>query len=141
MYLHYDFNQSWDSPSNIALLPKIPAFYRCPNAPGDLGMCNYFMVGPKRNPARPADARRRDRLELRLVESLERVAWLKPDDLDSGTLSDRVNDASAPSISSNDPSGPIVLWTDGTIDRIATDSAFTIVKERIPVSPDAVRGN
>jgi hypothetical protein len=89
LYQQFHLDEPWDSPHNLALLPRIPKVYR-PSAPNRLppGHTHYqVFVGPG-TPFAVAEGPHRKRefpnglsAALLVTEGAESVPWTKPEDL------------------------------------------------------------
>lgn len=122
LYAQYHINESWDSANNRALLSYIPLEYQCPAAHDDIrsGYTNYVLLTGSDTAFSSItgdSALVVDGLEntLMVVEVANaRIPWTAPVDLTSDTMSLTVDAEGGYSISSNHPSGPSVLFMDGT---------------------------
>ena len=87
LYEQYRFDEPWDSPENLKVLEKMPAFYRHPTAPPETtDTCYFALVGPETvfsgeegTPIREI----RDGMSntLMIVEAKRAVPWTKPEDI------------------------------------------------------------
>ncbi len=122
--LPYNFEESWDSPGNLAVISEVPAFYRCPSDPTistNPGYTNYVVVQgkptafPGSNSATISDVGTRTSETLMVVEVANiAIPWTVPDDLDFDMMSLNINDRSGQSISSHHPGGANVSHIDGS---------------------------
>jgi prepilin-type processing-associated H-X9-DG protein len=95
LFDEFHLDEPWDSPNNLALLPRMPKVYACPNEPGRYSFSSayHIIVGPEEalGGARPLFDRARE-VDLRevtdgtsntfmVVETNQPVPWTKPEDL------------------------------------------------------------
>lgn len=62
------------------------------------------------------------------------ISWLEPKDLDSETMSFRINDPNKPLISSHHPGGPLVCMADGSVRQLSPDLPPEVVKAMITIN-------
>lgn len=94
LYQEFRLDEPWDSPHNLALLPRMPNTYKRPEWDRDgeqhtetpyrvvTGRNLIFDPAPRRRRAW-ADFEKELRHSLVLVETTETVPWTKPEDLDA----------------------------------------------------------
>jgi hypothetical protein len=142
MYEQYRFDEPWDSENNITLdsrpLPVkdggpdrphgMPFPYECSQDADSRSMTAFLMFVGENAFGKPGGYRHRDEitdsLDCTLVaaETIPTtIHWLEPRDFDVESISFRINDSGAPSISSTHPRGPAVLFADGQVFRISPD--------------------
>lgn len=129
LYDMYDFDEPWDSPGNLVLLDMMPDVYRCLSDGDDVSSETSYMmiVGPGTISDGPTPCRLRDVRDglsntIAVVEvAHSRTNWLEPQDLDSTTLSYKINDPLGGGISSNHPDGANILFADGSV-RFVNDT-------------------
>ena len=119
----YNFDEPWDSPGNLAMIPSIPNFYQCPSDPTihtNPGMTNYVVVQGKPTAFPGSHSVRIDDLGARMAETLMvvevkkmAIPWTAPVDLNFETMSFRVNDGLGNGISSHHPGVANVSHFDG----------------------------
>jgi beta-lactamase regulating signal transducer with metallopeptidase domain len=86
LYQEYNFDEPWDSPSNMKLLPKMPSIYRHPDAPAGSTATNYVVVsGPEMifgNTTEPKLQTITDGTSntILAVEAESSIPWTKPED-------------------------------------------------------------
>lgn len=119
LYNAYDFTEPWNGPNNRKLADKMPDIFQCPSEPKSNSHTNYVViVGP--DTAFPGSRSTslddfHDGLDntILLVEIADSdIVWTEPRDLHVDTMSFRVNDDDAPSISSSRRVGPYVVFAD-----------------------------
>ncbi len=124
LYKQYNFDEPWNSPSNLRLAARMPEIYACPSSDAGSGKTNYLaVVGeetmwrvPKegRMPARfitdgPADT-------IMVVESAAAVPWLEPRDLSFDDLRRGIKAPSdKPGVSSGHNGGANVAFADSRV--------------------------
>jgi hypothetical protein len=142
MYEQYRFDEPWDSENNITLdsrpLPVkdggpdrphgTPFPYECSQDADSRSMTSFLMFVGEDAFGKPGGYRQSDEitdsLDCTLVaaETMPTtIHWLEPRDFDVESMSFRVNDPGARSISSTHSRGPAVLFADGQVFRISAD--------------------
>ena len=85
LYDKYNFDEPWDSPSNVKLLDEIPDIYDCPSH--DDGLCRYLAVTGEDSawrvddPVRLAEITNGSSKCVLVSETLKGVPWTKPEDI------------------------------------------------------------
>ena len=123
LYEQYNFDEPWDSPSNLALADIMPSVFRCPSdppsAPSDTSYA--MIVGPGTlfdgtGLSRIADIRDGTSNTIMLVEAGgSGINWLEPVDLDLQRLALGINSPAGPGIRSYHPGGVNVAMCDGSV--------------------------
>jgi prepilin-type processing-associated H-X9-DG protein len=131
LYERYNFDEPWDSPTNLAIAEQMPEVFRCPSAPAagpGSNMTNYVVIlhdGEEQAPlntmfrgnhwTRFRDIRDGTSNTLMVVEVREAVPWTQPDtDLQFSRLNFQIN-AGQNSLGSFHPQGAQVLFADGSV--------------------------
>ncbi len=118
LYAQYDFDQPWDSPTNLALADKMPNVYQCPTDRGNTGEFTSYVAaaGPDRMFA-GADARKFNEVTDGLSNT---IAVMEYSDSGIGWLEPR--DGPAPGVpaasnppESHHPGGSFVLMGDASV--------------------------
>jgi len=125
----YDFDEPWDGPHNRRLHDRAPEFLQCPSRRPS-GNTSYVLVtGPGTLFAKGRDATMSEitddpahTLLLAEVSSTD-INWLEPRDLDTATMSFRIDDETRPAISSSHPEGPAVGFANYRVHRLSPDGA------------------
>jgi hypothetical protein len=116
LYQQIKLDEPWDGPNNRRFHALRPSIYACPSRRDDAGKgyTSYVVVvGPRT--LFPGDGHSRKRADIRddsastiiAVESTtSTINWMEPRELEWDRMSFRLNDASQPSISSDNHSGP-----------------------------------
>ncbi|HEX8201450.1 MAG TPA: DUF1559 domain-containing protein [Isosphaeraceae bacterium] len=126
LYDQYNFAEPWDGPNNRGLLTMMPNNFACPSHRlASSGLTSYAAItGPKTafpgaGTTKLADIvdGPRDTIMLAEVCNLD-IPWTAPRDLDTATMSFRIDDPARPGISSKHPSGPVVVAADTTTWRL-----------------------
>jgi hypothetical protein len=128
LFESYNFNEPWNSPTNMALSSRMPECLRCPSSSFDAApMTNYVVVigdktmfGPNRF-CRLRDIRDGTANTIMIVETSNPVHWMEPgNDLRFETLSRQIN-SGPQSISSNHPQTANVATADGAAHALSND--------------------
>ena len=89
LYKEYDFNEPWDSPRNLKLIPKMPAVLAHPKADPTLGNTAYFVfhgpdsIFPPNSKGTPLQKITDGTSNTILaIECQREVPWTKPEDID-----------------------------------------------------------
>lgn len=123
----YDFSEPWDGPHNSTLASRMPAVYACPNHRGPQGniWTDYVAVtGPSTVFPGAATTKLSDIKDgaantVMVVEAANlNVPWMAPIDLDTRTMSYRINDPTRPSLSAFDRAGPAIVTADAAYYRL-----------------------
>lgn len=122
LYREFRRDEPWNSPHNLALIPRMPAVFGCPSDPGrSSGMTPYRVISAKagRESGNPMfeDGRGVEVLEVTdgtsntilVVESPESVPWTQPDSLRFEP------DAPPPTFGSRHQGGFHVLLVDASV--------------------------
>lgn len=114
LYEQYRFDEPWDSPHNRQLGERLeyPSF-QCYSSPGfeRSPYTNYAVIVGEGTPFPGTGSTSLDQIsdpdDVFLVVEVEgqNIHWMEPRDLSLNTMSFRINDPSAPSISSSHPGG------------------------------------
>lgn len=150
----YRFDEPWDSPHNITLgqrqpekFPGAPALgpphcYFCPLHPElyDREQTSYAMIEGPGTALPVGQERRLDDFPDGVANTIivaeidhDRMHWLEPRDLHVDRMSFQINDPTRPSISSQHPRGPAVLFADGKVYRLAPNVPPSLVKALVTV--------
>ena len=148
IYDAYRFDEPWNSPHNIGLGPSRPKklpdhpglgpplSYFCPLEPElyereltsyamIVGPGTAFPVGQERSiddlPDGPANT-----IVVAEIDH-DRMHWMEPRDLHVEHMSFCINDPTQPSISSQHPQGPAVLFADGEVFRLSPNTPAALV--------------
>ena len=87
LYEQYNFNEPWDSPSNLKLLENIPAAFRAPGAEAASTDASYFtLLSPQaifsdKEGTSLGAIRDGPSTTILFVESKRPVPWTKPEDI------------------------------------------------------------
>lgn len=136
LYQQYDFNLPWDSPTNMALVSRMPEVY---GSPGDSGVTLYdtsYLVIVGRNTIFPGDKslKTNDIIDgpgntLLVVESTESgICWLEPRDLEASKMDYGVNAATSNCIRSHHPYGAQAAFADGKIHYLTNDLSAEFIE-------------
>ncbi|HTN77820.1 MAG TPA: hypothetical protein VL096_21325, partial [Pirellulaceae bacterium] len=133
LYQRYDFNQPWDSPTNMMLVSNIPDVYI---APGDDSArasfeTSYLVVMGKETVFRTnGKSMSRDDINdgagstILVVESAESgICWLEPKDPTASGMNYNINGAPSGCIRSKHPAGASVVFADGKTHFLPNDLA------------------
>jgi prepilin-type processing-associated H-X9-DG protein len=144
MYDQYDFDEPWDSPSNLALTSGPMPIYSCPSDP--TGSCSYFVVnvpgsvfdGPKAS--RMADITDGTSNTIMVVEVTgSNVHWSQPQDLGPQAFASRVNQTkNGTCISSEHDTVANILMGDGSVHAIDEATANSVIQMLITKSDGQV---
>jgi prepilin-type processing-associated H-X9-DG protein len=135
LYEQFRKDEPWNSPHNLALLPRMPAVFACPSEPDTAqGLSTYLVVvGPKAGlgvigsmfePGRGVDLRELmdgTSNTLMVAESGRPVPWTKPDEIPLG------DQASPPSFGSRHEGGFNVLFADGSVQFLKFTISRTVL--------------
>ena len=144
LYHKYDFSQSWDSPTNLALVTMMPAVYANPSDDSSrpFGETNYMVVVGKNSVFREDGCT--TNLEIRdgmsetilVVESnIGSVRWLQPTDLNVKKMDFSIN-GSGNAIGGCQPDGANVLMADGNTRFLRNDTSPDYVEAMITRNGD-----
>lgn len=154
MHSNYSYDLPWDSDLNYSLdsrpLPTksdelviygMPGTYACPSDGDATHQTAYLMlVGPSAF-GKPGGFRRSDEITdglettIAVAETRSRdIHWLEPVDFDATEMSFVVNDFAMPSISSDHPRGPAVLFCDGAVYRLSARTDPQIVEAMVTIN-------
>jgi prepilin-type processing-associated H-X9-DG protein len=122
----YDFNEPWDSPSNLAVTQQVIPVFQCPSAPEPDPMHTNYMVitGPNTIFDGSKACGIRDITDgtsntILVVEVTgQGVHWAEPVDLDARQLQIGINAGTGNEISSKHPGGANVAFADGSVQFI-----------------------
>jgi hypothetical protein len=151
LFTSYHFDEPWDGPNNRKLAVRMPTIYTCPNDHDNqshtTGWTSYVaVVGswtafPGTKSTKRADADRgRGRTIVIAEVANSGINWMEPRDLDVTLMSFTLDDSSRPSISSNDPGGPGVVFLGGGRERLAKDVTPAVLKALLMVHSDEAVG-
>jgi hypothetical protein len=136
LYAQYDFDQPWDSPTNLALADKMPNVYQCPTDHGNSGEFTDFVaaVGPDRMfPG--TDARKFSEVTDGLSNTIavmeysgSQINWLEPRD---GPAANDPTAVQPPS--SHHPGGAFVLLGDSSVQWLSASVNPQIVESLMTV--------
>ena len=123
LYQRYKFDEPWDGPNNIKLLPLTPQSYLCPEygrvRPTGTGYVAITGPGSAFGDAhglRHAQVLDKHSETIMVVEwAGEEIPWTSPVDLSLTTMSLRVNARNRPAISSRHSGGANVSFVDGGV--------------------------
>ena len=130
LYNLYRLDEPWDGPNNRRLLGMMPRFYACPNhRDPSSGLTSYVAITgpgtafPGAGTTKIADITdgTHDTIFLAEVCTLD-IPWTAPRDLDTASMSFRINDPARPSVSAKDRGGPAVIAVDGTYWRLKSST-------------------
>ena len=133
LYQQYNFDEPWDSPTNLALTDMIPQVYRCPgDTTGRYGETSYVMiVGPETISDGPTARKITDIKDgtfctIMVVEVANSgIDWMEPRDLKAEDMTFAINDGTPEGIRSGHPKVANILLCDGTVHTVpdTTDPA------------------
>jgi prepilin-type processing-associated H-X9-DG protein len=141
LYKEFKLDEPWDSPTNQALLARMPGTYRCPSDPAAPGMTRYeaivgagtaFEGGTPHTIKQITDGTANTIL---VIEGATPVPWTKPDDLDIAQVGS--------SIGGKHIRIANALFADGSVRSIKKDTAGAILQALATcaggemISPDA----
>jgi hypothetical protein len=136
VYEQYDFNASWDSPQNMAILTWMPDEFVCPADPDARSAweSTYMVIVGDRTMFPGKESTRRDRISdgpentIMLVQVLPSGAcWLEPRDLRTENMVFQINGRSGREIGSHFDGGAYVATADGQVHFLSYDmSPFTV---------------
>lgn len=150
----YHFDEPWNSRYNLAVGrrgPKkfpdsqdlgSPRPFFCPLEPGSYEQqkTSYAMIVGPGTAFHVGRERRMDQFPDGAANTIivaeidhDRMHWLEPRDLHVERMSFRINDQAQPSISSQHPQGPAVLFADGRVFRLSPSVSPTLVEALITV--------
>jgi prepilin-type processing-associated H-X9-DG protein len=143
----YDFSEPWDGPSNRTLHGKANRIYRCPSDPSGARTDSKYLavVGPRTawpGPALwPPPSRRPSATPstkdfaaggantILLVEVADSgIHWMEPRDLEVGQFDGTINAGSGQGISSHHGGGANVVFADGSIRFLSSNTSPEVVK-------------
>ena len=142
LYNQYDFNEAWDGPKNIKLMNAMPASFACPSRHNHseypTTLTSYVVVTgpgtifPSGSSTKFKDIKDGRANTLMVVEvSNVNIPWTSPQDLDTRTMSFRINDPKCPGISSKHPGGANVVFADSSTrflrDTVAPGDLLTLI--------------
>ena len=156
-YDHYSFDEPWNSPGNLSLARGNEGyFYRCPDDRSQGATTNYLAVrGAVTAWPTPAFTRLQDfsypSRSILVVESANTgIQWMEPRDLDFDQLQLTIHAASwmglssrtfnpGQAISSCHPEGANVLFADGSVEFLATETSAEALKDMLMIGGSASR--
>jgi hypothetical protein len=118
LYRDYDMNQPWDSPTNMALISRMPDVYASPGDDDATSLYNtsyLAVVGPNAifqgtKSLRMSDIQDGPETTILVVESTgSGIAWLEPKDLSARTMGYTINGDVNNCIRSHHPGGANVV--------------------------------
>jgi len=130
LYDQYNFDESWDSADNLALLEMRPDVYYCPQDWANEGSETSFamIVGPGTVSDGPGTTMHEDVQDglhdtILLVEvSGSGVKWTEPVDLNAAEIDFSINDGSGEGIRSDHVIGVNVLFCDGSVRMLGSEN-------------------
>jgi len=133
IYDQYDFDETWNSPNNLAVTSQAIPVYACPsNSGGALGSTetNYMVITGPNTVFDGAKACKISEIldgssnTLMVVEvSGTRVNWAEPKDLDASTITYPLGSPGGNSPASRHPGGLMAAMCDGSVRFIRDDTA------------------
>lgn len=125
LYEEFRLDEPWDSESNIKLLERMPACYRCPSnreiVSRNCGFTSYVrIVGPGTITDGPTGVNVEEITDgmsqtILVTETLEKISWTAPMDLPVRQLDLGVNSPSGRGMGSNHPGVTIAAFADRSI--------------------------
>jgi hypothetical protein len=120
IYNPYNYDEPWNSPSNISVIKSMPSYYSCPNDLGknNLLYTNYVaVIGPKTVFPGAKSTRRNDFQKntnpIMLIEvNNSKIIWTQPIDIDINNINSLGRDF-------KDYGGPALLLLDGKKIRLS----------------------
>ncbi len=154
MHSAYDYDLTWNSDLNYLLdsrpLPTksdelviygMPGSYACPTDVDSTHETAYLMFVGESAFGKPGGFRKAEEIAddlettISVAETRSRnIHWLEPLDFDATKMSFVVNDSVTPSISSDHPRGPAVLFCDGSVYRLAPRTDPQTVKAMVTIN-------
>lgn len=136
LYQQYDFNQPWDSPTNMAIVTRMPEAYGSPGDPGVALHDTSYLVIVGRNTVFPGsgslntnDITDGPGNTLLVVESTESgICWLEPRDLEASKMDYGVNTAASNCIRSHHPYGAQAAFADGKTHYLTNDLSAEFIE-------------
>ncbi len=131
LYQQYDMNQAWDSPTNMALVTRMPSVYASPG--DDAATTSYetsYMVVVGRGTIFPGGDKSLNMNQVTdgvsntilVVESTESgVNWLEPKDLEASKMDYAINAGPSDCIRSHHPYGATAVFADGKSHYLTND--------------------
>ena len=154
-YDHYSLDEPWNSPSNLSLVRRNDGyFYHCPDDRPQEATTNYLAVMGAAT-AWPASASTRlqdfsnPSRSILVVESANTgIHWLEPRDLEFDELQLTIHAASwigfssrtsnpGQAISSGHPRGANVVFADGSLEFLATETSPELLKKMLVIGDSA----
>lgn len=120
----YSFNEPWDGPNNLQLIPQMPELFGCPADPDARrkGETSYMvLVGPGTlfpgmTAIRSGQVRDDRALTILVAETpVAGVAWTQPKDLDATRMKFAINGAVSGEVGSLHSGGANVITANGTV--------------------------
>ena len=134
IYAAYHFDEPWNGPSNLQLLPSIPSDYYCPASHVKQGCTSYVMVVDAQDCEQNGCETNAEPKFIRIVEITRiNIPWTKPSDIRLDEMSYQINDSARIGISSEHPGGAHVLHSDGTVEFLRDTLAPGLVREKLMV--------
>jgi prepilin-type processing-associated H-X9-DG protein len=134
LYKQYNLDEPWDSPHNLKLLEKIPAFYRSPkDAPGSTNAAYFALTGPEtvfsgKEGVKLSEIADGPSYTLLLVEAKRDIPWTKPEDI----LYEK--DKPLPKLGGFNREGFNAAWCDGSVRFISEPIDEQILRAMITKS-------
>lgn len=138
LYQQYNFNQPWDSPTNMTLLTRMPEIYAAPG--DDTALTTFetsYLVIVGANTVFPPGGRVRTRNEITdglsdtvlVVEATESgICWLEPKDLSANSMSYGINDGPSDCIRGKTNDGAMAAFADGKSHFLPADLPIETVE-------------
>lgn len=144
LYRQYDFNQPWDSPTNMMLVTRMPDEFAAPGDDAALASheTSYVaIIGPSTLFPPGGKSRTRSEISDGLGETLmvgesagSGICWMEPKDLELKSMSLAVNSAPNGCLRSSHPHGASVVFADGKAHFIPNDYPSEFLEALITVN-------